>query len=665
MNDQYEYAGLPLTPKKAQKLIVELFTGQTTQRQEIIERVDQVHLERGGQPARAITHPAERSLSTMKRSGLAENPRHGFWFIPSTATEGSSEHPETTEPPLIKTLSEFLKWASRFDSKESSPKYLFRGVPNTNYRIDASAYRRVKKGGDRGESADEEFERFLQLNRDLIKEARFRGHDRKNGRELEDLEVLAEFQHYEAATCLIDFTYNPLVALWFACKQESDNASKGCCKCSQKCCLCEQKSKASPVHGRVVAVRPNDSTEFREITLKLLKKEIDHFFQGNKNSTRKRLYQWQPRQQNNRIIAQQSIFLFGVPEINPEPDKECVIDGSSKEKIRESLKQIYGITEDMLFPDFDGFAMQHNQGIPYTERTFSQYMEDGERAYQRQEYNSAITDFDKAIGRDPDRAEAYYRRGLANTKEEKYQEAITDFDRAIDRDSDHTEAYYNRGLAKYQLEQHGEAVTDFDRAIDRNRDHTEAYYNRGRVNARLQRYEAAAEDYDEAIRRGLNTTEVYYNRGLVNARLQEYETAFEDYDEAIRLDPNNAEIYYQRGTVFAALEIYEGALEDYDEAIRRGLNTAEVYYNRGIMSALLQEYEGALEDYDEAIRRGLNTAEVYYNRGGMLFQLGEFDAAEQDLRTALQLARQADDGRLVADIEQYVNDMNLDIGETQ
>ena len=43
--------------------------------------------------------------------------------------------------------------------------------------------------------------------------------------ELCDLELLADLQHYGAATCLIDFTQSPLTALWFACKDE-DNLGK-------------------------------------------------------------------------------------------------------------------------------------------------------------------------------------------------------------------------------------------------------------------------------------------------------------------------------------------------------------------------------------------------------------------------------------------------------
>ena len=670
MNNEYKYVGRSLTPRMAQELIVELFTGQTVQRQEIIERVDQVHLERGGQPAQAATHPVGRVLSAMKTAGRAENPRRGFWSILSNSTEGTPKRVETAEPTHIKTLDAFLEWTSRFDSEKKSTKYLFRGVPNVGYKIDASAYRRVKKGADGDEKPDEDFERFLQLNRDMISDARFRGHDWKNGRKLNDLEVLAEFQHYGAATCLIDFTYNPLVALWFACKPESDNSSK-------KCCPCNQRLKVSPIAGKVVAVCPNDSIEFREITLKSLKKKINYFFRDNKNNIRKRFYRWQPRHQNSRIIVQQSIFLFGVLEINPDTDKECIIDGNSKKQIRESLKQIYGITEDMLFPDFDGFARQHSQDLPYIQRTVSQYMERGVGAYHKQDYKGAIAYFDMAIDRDSDYAEAYYQRGLTKFHIEQYESAVTDFDMAINRDSDYAEAYYQRGLTKlgfatseytgreaeaYQ-DNYRLAIADFNMAIDINSDYAEAYYQRGLANASCREYEAAAEDYDAAIRLGIDDVSVYYNRGNVNARLQEYEAAAEDYDEAIRQGLNTADVYYDRGNVNARLQEYEAAAEDYDEAIRQGIDEAIVYNNRGSVLAELELYEGAITDYDEAIRRDPNYAEAYYNRGGVLAELGYTDEAEQILQTALQLARQTGNERLIVEIEQYIRDMNLDTGE--
>ena len=62
-------------------------------------------------------------------------------------------------------------------------------------------------------------DKLLEINSGLIKDARLRGYDEKEERKLSDLEILAELQHFRAATFLIDFTYSPQVALWFACGQ--------------------------------------------------------------------------------------------------------------------------------------------------------------------------------------------------------------------------------------------------------------------------------------------------------------------------------------------------------------------------------------------------------------------------------------------------------------
>ena len=107
----------------------------------------------------------------------------------------------------IKTLNEFIKWVESINPNLESELYLFRGLSNEKYQIEASAWRRLPSSYNRI-SLDE----FLEINRVLIKEARLQGHDYKNGRKLTDLEVLAELQHLGAATCLIDFTYSAQIA---------------------------------------------------------------------------------------------------------------------------------------------------------------------------------------------------------------------------------------------------------------------------------------------------------------------------------------------------------------------------------------------------------------------------------------------------------------------
>ena len=263
----------------------------------------------------------------------------------------------------VKTLNSFIKWAAQFDDGQ----YLFRGVSKDTYKIEASAYRRLPS------EADKNPDRLLKINKQLIDAARLLGHDQKNGQRLSDLELLAELQHFGAATCLIDFTRNALVALWMACQQ----------------------STTGEANGKVFAVRSDESAQLETITPKLVTDEdIDYFFKEDEQRGYP-LYQWQPKYQNNRIIAQQSVFIFGGAQI--ETEAECIILKGGKGDMLSSLDKVSGITEGTIYPDFDGFARLHAQNKPYVEPDPQDHLQRGVEAHQRGDLDDAIDRYDGAI----------------------------------------------------------------------------------------------------------------------------------------------------------------------------------------------------------------------------------------------------------------------------
>ena len=80
---------------------------------------------------------------------------------------------EKGELTLITTLNEFMKWALQFNQGG----YLFRGVTNEKYNISASAYRRLKDMEKCDENRTVNFEKFVQINKNLIKDTRLRDFD--------------------------------------------------------------------------------------------------------------------------------------------------------------------------------------------------------------------------------------------------------------------------------------------------------------------------------------------------------------------------------------------------------------------------------------------------------------------------------------------------------
>ena len=83
MNNPDKYSGKRLKVSMARELIMELFKGQTVPKQDMIRKVDKIHLERDGKPSENIIHPVTDALNALKRKKFANNPNpgDGIWEI--------------------------------------------------------------------------------------------------------------------------------------------------------------------------------------------------------------------------------------------------------------------------------------------------------------------------------------------------------------------------------------------------------------------------------------------------------------------------------------------------------------------------------------------------------------------------------------------------------
>ena len=419
----------------------------------------------------------------------------------------------------VKTLNGFMKWIEQF----SDGQYLFRGVSKHTYKLEASAYRRLP------EKERNNPNKLLKINRELIDKARLLGHDQKDGHYLSDLELLAELQHFGAATCLIDFTRSAQIALWFACQQSSTGEAS----------------------GKVFAVRSDDPALFRTITPKLVTEEnIEYFFQQDERG-RCPLYQWQPKQQNNRVIAQQSVFMFGGSEI--VATAECVILKSSKSEILDSLDNSASITEASIYPDFDGFARLHAQNKPYIEPNVQGYLQRGTEAHLEGRLDDAIVYYTEVISLQPDvptLSEAYTKRGNAHRTKNQVDEAINDYSKAIKLKPNDAEVYSLRGNAYANERDFDNAIEDYSNVIELEPDDAAIYNKRASTYVEKDDLDNAIEDYSKAIELEPNDTRVYNRRANVYVQKGEFDDAIKDYTTSIQLKPDHTYAYNGRGNAY-------------------------------------------------------------------------------------------------------------------
>ena len=125
---------------------------------------------------------------------------------------------------------------------------IFRGQSDENSTLDSSADRRLEKEA-------QPLSLIEYLTKVLIEPARSEGYAHQQNKALNDLELLAKLQHHGAATCLIDFTANFNIALWFACAGDTTD-------------------------GKVFVVNRGDTQNFKEVTPERAKKDIAELLQA-------------------------------------------------------------------------------------------------------------------------------------------------------------------------------------------------------------------------------------------------------------------------------------------------------------------------------------------------------------------------------------------------
>ena len=243
----------------------------------------------------------------------------------------------------VKTVEEFIDWTKQ----REGGLFVYRGIPNVTWEVESSAYRRIRQSQKMAPPLSV-LQSYIER---LLRNVRARRFQEYEG--LTNLQLLAELQHYGAATCLIDFTGNALIALWFACRDEGRQ-----------------------IPGKVVAMAdapgrfsPEDPNDFPADSVAFLSEN--------------KLWKWKPIHPSIRIVTQQSVFVFGPGKIDEKDYESIEIDGGDKEKIREELARRFDIVEQHLFRDFTGFAASHAHDSPYRDYTADDYFSLGFTAQQQ------------------------------------------------------------------------------------------------------------------------------------------------------------------------------------------------------------------------------------------------------------------------------------------
>ncbi len=234
----------------------------------------------------------------------------------------------------------------------------WRGQPDAADPIEPTLIRRwrLSVGNDvAGRSVPGEPE-VRKLEEALLERARRAGHRS----DMSELELLAKLRHHGAATRLLDASRNAFISLWFASRQRLDRP------------------------GMLVGFRLRESSDAMEVTTEMLDWTVNDVLAAGDG----RLLWWQPRDLSPRIVTQHALLVLGhthqgmrasslrfgsepihVPEGGPVGDLDGAVCVLITPQLKRSLSgmwhPVFGFSDEILFPDFDGFAHAHRETAEY------------------------------------------------------------------------------------------------------------------------------------------------------------------------------------------------------------------------------------------------------------------------------------------------------------
>lgn len=212
----------------------------------------------------------------------------------------------------------------------------WRGQSDITWPIHSGAYRKLFK-----EKGKVSYHDINWHERELLQKAKHRGFGLEDGKVLSDFALLAKLQHHGAATRLVDFSKNALIALWFCVSSvpEKMGVLIGIDSNSLGGDLEEMDHNPNQTYEEFITVLSNiDAPLFKE-----------------------------PTAISPRVSAQHSVFLYSDIETVDERGSlklpkikndfiAIPISLELKQECKNILKRCFDIRYMTLFPDLNGFC---------------------------------------------------------------------------------------------------------------------------------------------------------------------------------------------------------------------------------------------------------------------------------------------------------------------
>ena len=236
----------------------------------------------------------------------------------------------------------------------------------------------------------------------------------------------------------------------------------------------------------------------------------------------------------------------------------AISPGSSGGAVVNAKGQLIAITTSTVteaqnlnfaIPVNDVLAVYRQDGIKQNEMDAAVYFYKGVNEAEKQNYDAAISNYEKAIALNSEYTAAYNNLGVVYNDKGDIETAIIYYEKAIALNSEYGTAYNNLGVTYGEKGDIETAIIYVKKAIAINPNDADAYNNLGNAYYKKGDIETAIIYFKKATALS-EYTNAYYNLGFVYLEKGDIETAIFYYKKAITINPEYADAYYNLGVAY-------------------------------------------------------------------------------------------------------------------
>ena len=205
----------------------------------------------------------------------------------------------------------------------------------------------------------------------------------------------------------------------------------------------------------------------------------------------------------------------------------------------------------------------------------SQDLQDVEKAQhlvEDKKPKEAVDLLGAVISRSPSFVPAYFHRGMALFQMEEYDRALSNYNKAVEINPKFAQAYLGRAMVYFVKRDLDQVILDLNRALDLEPQMAVAYYNRGVAYSYQEKFDQAFEDLSKAKSLGYAVEDELLQQvwGLSHP-----DRVIEEAAQEIKKDAKNGQAYYNRAVARFYKKDYQGALDDLNKAKHLGVKVEE------------------------------------------------------------------------------------------